>query len=148
MKKLLTNKYFILLALILTIYGIKTFLSTRNLSDLSINNTHFKIEKAETIAQKTVGLMYRQSLKENRGMLFIYPTETYTAFWMKNTYIPLDMIWIDKDKKIVDITHNAQPCATENCSTYTTDNKILYVLEVKGGVSKKFGFKKGDLVSF
>lgn len=148
MKKLLTNKYFILLTLAIVFFGIKSYIGSRNLTPLTINNITFKVEKAETLAEKTLGLMYRQSLKKDRGMLFVYPQEQYASFWMKNTYIPLDIIWIDANKKIVDISKDAQPCTTEDCPSYATDNKIQYVLEINAGLSEEYGFKKGDQVVF
>ncbi|MDL1872188.1 DUF192 domain-containing protein [Deltaproteobacteria bacterium PRO3] len=105
----------------------------------------FQAELAATPAQLAQGLMYRQELGPERGMLFIFPEVTQTSFWMKNTLIPLDMIFIGADKKIVSIVENAAPQTT---TPRSAEGPFQYVLEVEGGRSAALGVQPGDKVEF
>jgi uncharacterized protein len=91
------------------------------------------------------GLMYRPQMAENRGMLFVFPGEEERSFWMKNTYIPLDIIFVDAGKKIVTIQDNTQPLSTESVPSY---KPARYVIEVNAGFAEKHGIKPGDAVTF
>jgi len=108
----------------------------------------FKVETATSTAQIMKGLMHRESLDKDRGMLFIFSREKKLSFWMKNTLIPLDMIFISKDHKVVSISHNAQPCKTLICPKYSSSGSVQYVLEVNGGLAKELAIKKGTKASF
>lgn len=90
------------------------------------------LELAETQQEKRQGLMYRESLCDNCGMLFINEQEEIATFWMRNTLIPLDMVFIDKNNVVVDI-QRAAPCMGMPCPTYVGRAKAKYVLEVKQG---------------
>lgn len=107
-------------------------------------NSCFSVELATTPQQQEQGLMYRQSLGKNNGMLFIFPNEGVYPFWMKNTLIPLDMIWIDKSDKVVFISENVQPCKVEICPITIPAAEATYVLEVNAGAAKEIGLKVGD----
>ena len=104
------------------------------------------MELAKTEAEREKGLMNRTSLDSNKGMLFIFDKEDIYSFWMKNTLIPLDMIWINQNNKVVFISKNAQPCKTLICPVITPTVNAKYVLETNAGLSGKFGFKPGDAV--
>jgi len=109
------------------------------------------VVRAEIAADDEVrarGLMFRDHLRPGTGMLFFFPEDGDYPFWMKNTIIPLDMIWIDAKGKIVYIAHEAQPCKVENCPNYPPNAIARYVLEVAGGVAKEHGLKAGDVVRF
>lgn len=108
----------------------------------------FIVEVAETDDQRMQGLMYRESLPEGYGMYFIFEEEANRAFWMKNTLIPLDMIFIDAEGKIVHIQHDALPCTTLACPNYPSDYPSQYVLEVGGGETEKWNIDVGDTVTF
>ena len=84
--------------------------------------------------------MHRESLDEKSGMLFVFPEDGRYGFWMKNTLIPLDIIWIDNDQRVVDI-QTAQPCTAEPCPSYTPSGDARYVLEINANVSEQYGFK-------
>lgn len=94
------------------------------------------------------GLMERQSLNKNEGMLFIFKQEGIYPFWMKNTLIPLDIIWISKEKKIVFINKNSQPCGTADCPIINPGVKAKYVLEINAGISEEIGLETGDPATF
>jgi uncharacterized membrane protein (UPF0127 family) len=105
-------------------------------------------ELAATPKTLTRGLMSREKLPEKRGMLFVFPRPDFWHFWMKNTMIPLDIIWIDTSRRIVSIAFDAQPCLTEPCIEYIPTDKALYVLEVASGVAKKWNLKSRDRLIF
>ena len=101
------------------------------------------VELAKTNEELEKGLMYRKSLDDNSGMLFIFKDEDTRAFWMKNTLIPLEMIFIADDGNIVDIK-SAVPCKIKDCPLYISDYPAKYVLEVNSGFSKKHDIKIGN----
>jgi len=111
-----------------------------------INNECFEIELASNDLERSKGLMFRETL--DGGMLFIYENEGRRDFWMKNTLISLDMIWISKDKKIIYIEENVQPCKTSDCESYGPSEKAMYILELNGGEVNKKNIKVGDKVIF
>lgn len=94
------------------------------------------------------GLMYRDQLDPAAGMLFFFPEEGEYPFWMKNTRIPLDMIWIAKDKRIAAIHHDVPPCKTTDCPSYPPNARSMYVLELAAGGAKRHGLKVGDPLRF
>ena len=113
---------------------------TKNLNPKSpqvcINDTCFDIEIAETPEQRQIWLMHREYLPEKSGMLFVFQQSSPYGFWMKNTLIPLDMIWIDQDQKIIDI-QQAVPCTADPCPSYKPSWPALYVLELNNWISEK-----------
>lgn len=117
------------------------------------SNTKVKVEIADTEAKRAKGLMFRTHMPENNGMLFIFQTSASHAFWMANTKIPLDIIWINEDLKIVDISKNTPPCTETGtlislCKAYAPKDKAKYVLEVNGGYTDKNKIGIGDEVIF
>ena len=104
-----------------------------NTNRACINNNCFDVEIAETSAERMKGLMNRESLDENSGMFFIFDKEKEYSFWMKNTLIPLDIIWLNKDMEIVHIEKNVQPCEEDPCQRYTPSKPAKYVLELNAG---------------
>lgn len=100
----------------------------------------FDIEIVQSQAQLEQGLMFRKSMPLKSGMLFIFPDEQVRYFWMKNTLIPLDMIFLDSKKKIVGIVYNAAP---ETRDLRYVDKPSKYVLEVNSGQAKKTNLKTG-----
>lgn len=106
----------------------------------------FSIEIAKTSYEQQTGLMYRKSMKKNQGMLFVYPDEQARyGFYMKNTYIPLDLIYIDSDNKIVDFNEQAEPL---NETPLPSNAPAKYVLEVNAGTVQNLDLELGDLVLF
>jgi uncharacterized membrane protein (UPF0127 family) len=105
-------------------------------------------EVADTDAKRTLGLMFRESLGKDRGMLFIFDRPDIYHFWMKNCRISLDMIWLDRDRKIVSLTSNAPPCLGDPCPTYYPGEKALYVIETVAGFAEEHGVRPGMKVKF
>jgi len=105
----------------------------------------FQVEIADTPSKREMGLQYRRDLADDKGMIFLFPSESLQSFWMKNTPIPLDMIFISRDRKIVGIVEQTTPFSLEPRSVGAPSQ---YVLEINGGLSKRHGFKAGDTVRF
>lgn len=103
------------------------------------------IEIADNDYETQTGMMYRDSMEENQGMLFVFPNEQYHAFYMKNTKIPLDIVFINSNKTIVNIHKNARPYDE---SPLPSSAPIQYVLEVNAGLSDTWGLEAGDRVEF
>ena len=114
-------------------------------SKVCINQNCFNIEIAKTNSQREKGLMYRLSLDQNKGTLFIFPSSNIYSFWMKNTLIPLDIIWIAENKTIVHIHEDATPC-NETCLSIVPPSPSLYVLEINAGLTKALNLSIGDFV--
>jgi uncharacterized membrane protein (UPF0127 family) len=105
----------------------------------------FLVEVADGPAKRELGLMYRRDLPADRGMIFLFPQEAEQTFWMKNTPIPLDMIFIDSQHRIVGIVEQAAPFSLEPRSV---GRPSQFVLEINGGLSRRYGIKAGDPVRF
>lgn len=103
------------------------------------------IEIADTQDKITQGLMWRRSLGEKQGMLFIFPDERPRSFWMKNTYIPLDIIYVDSYGKIVSIVYNAVPF---NERSLPSEMPAQYVVEVNAGFCNQYGLAKDDRIVY
>jgi len=106
---------------------------------------NFNIELATTDQERAIGLMFRRSLPENAGMLFLYDEPQPAAMWMKNTFIPLDMVFISPDGTVHRIESNAEPFSL---AVIPSDGPIAGVLELNGGEADKIGLKRGDKVLY
>ena len=95
------------------------------------------IEIADDQEQISQGLMFRTKMEDDQGMLFIYPDAAPRQFWMKNTRIPLDIIYLDKDKRILNIVEHAKPYVLTGIPA--SQGNAMYVLEINAGLSKKWG---------
>ncbi|NPA46147.1 MAG: DUF192 domain-containing protein [Chlorobi bacterium] len=101
----------------------------------------FDLETSDTEYKRTIGLMYRKHMNDNQAMLFVFPDEQPRYFWMHNTYLPLDIIFLDKNRKIVSVQKNAKPL---NDQSLPSGQPAQYVLEIKGGLYDRLGLRKGD----
>jgi hypothetical protein len=106
----------------------------------------YKVELARTPEEQEQGLMFRESLPERTGMLFLFPDAQPHRFWMKNTMIPLDMIWMDEAGKVLFISADTPPCKADPCPTYGPDAPARNVLEISGGMAAKEGIKVGTVL--
>lgn len=151
------KKLNIILGLILLLIAISFFLydqnnnlenKSNNTSQVCVKNKCFEVEIADTEKEREIGLMNREYLAPNGGMLFVFGQAGIYSLWMKNTLIPLDMIWIDENNKIIFIKENAEPCKIERCESFGSNKKAKYVLEINGGLVEDMGFEIGDGVEF
>ena len=124
-KYLLFSLTVIILAILILFYPSESY--------VELNGKKINVEIPETRREMQTGLMFRETLCENCGMLFIFEEEDFHSFWMKNTLIPLDMVFISSDLKVVDVI-TALPCEEEPCEHYTPNVKALYVLETNVGL--------------
>ena len=143
----MNKKAFFLFLILVLIIGI-IFIIERNKkqSRVCFKDNCFNVELAITDEERALGLMSRNSLDRNKGMLFIFNEEGMYPFWMKDTLIPLDIIWINQNKEVVFISENTQPCKEDPCPTVSPNQKAKYVLEINTGISKEIGLKVGDKV--
>jgi hypothetical protein len=111
----------------------------------SQNGKHeFEVEIAAKDNQRKVGLMNRDHLDDDKGMLFVFETSGIVNFWMKNTLIPLDMLFINEHGVIETIARNVQPCTKTPCPLYNSYKSVKFVLEINGGKADHDGIKEGD----
>lgn len=112
------------------------------------NKQIVKAQIADDPDERRVGLMYREELGEGEGMFFIFPQAVNNGFWMKNTKIPLDMIFINHNFIVVSINKDAMPCEKgEDCPTYLPPTSYRYVLEVDAGFSDQNDISEGDFIN-
>ncbi len=138
----------IVLISVLAVSSVVLFLLVPEKGRACFQERCFKVEIADTQVKRSLGLMFRESLPLDEGMLFVFEKEGAHSFWMKNTLIPLDIIWISKEKEIVFIKENARPCFEEPCSKINPRVDALYVLEVNAGAAGEMGLKEGQRMSF
>lgn len=116
------------------------------ISQVVIKNISVDVEISDSFSERRQGLMFREFLDENSGMLFVYEDENQRSFWMKNTFIPLDIIFLDSDKIVVDI-FSMDPCTEGDCRNYLS-KPAKYALEVNKGFSEENSFIIGDKAIF
>jgi uncharacterized membrane protein (UPF0127 family) len=115
------------------------------------NGEHVRAEMMLKGADLLRGMMFRDSITADRGMLFYHSRADKYRYWMYQVRIPLDIIWMDRERRIVEISANTPPCkASESsqCPTYGGNFDSLYVLELGGGVAAKYGLRVGDTLRF
>lgn len=117
---------------------------------LTPDGTTILAELADTTEKRARGLMYRESLPKHHGMLFTFPEPQPWTFWMKNTRMPLDIIWIDDQKRIVHIERNVPICTRndDGCPNYQPNRDALYVLELAGGEADSLHLERGTRLRF
>lgn len=108
----------------------------------------FDVEVVDTEADRMKGLMFREYLDQDKGMLFVFEESRVYPFWMKNTLISLDMIWIDENYEVVFIKESAMPCTSDPCPSINPGTQALYVLEINGGLAAQKGIELGDKAKF
>ena len=137
----------IIIAIILYLNPFQTPSYSLSLTKIAtLNNQEFILEIAQTPQEKQQGLMYRSSLPKNQGMIFVYDIESPRTFWMKNTLIPLDLIFLDSDNIIIDIKHNFQPCISDPCESYTSKQPAKDIIEINAGLAEELGLEVGEIV--
>jgi len=139
MKKNIVLIFLVVLAVVLFL----SFYDSGN--SVCFDTVCFSISIADDSLSRAQGLMFVDYLDEGEGMLFVYESPGDYRFWMKNTLIPLDMIWIDEDFKVVYIA-TASPCVVEDCALYGSSAQAKYILEINSGLADTYGITVGDYV--
>jgi len=134
-------------------YFLRTGMDIKQIKQACFQKNCFDVELATDTDSRQVWLMNRINLDINKGMLFIFEKSAIHKFWMKNTLIALDMIWLDEKMEIIYIEHNVKPCKAvdhykENCPSYWPNQNSRYVLEINGGLAKMMMLKVGDVLNF
>ncbi len=111
---------------------------------VELGGKSFAVEIADTREKQALGLMFRDEMPADKGMLFIFPNEAPRSFWMKNTRIPLDIMYFDKDLNMVSISADTQPCRVSRCPSYPSIAPAMYVLELNAGTASELGVGPGD----
>jgi uncharacterized membrane protein (UPF0127 family) len=112
---------------------------------VELDGHRYSIEIADDDTERARGLMFRDEMAVDHGMLFIHSDEEPLAYWMKNTHIPLDILYFDRGFKLVGEQRNVPPCTAGNaCPSYPSNAPALYVLELNAGQAAEIGLKKGD----
>lgn len=141
------GKFFPLIALIILVAFVIIFYNTRHEEPyeqiIKIGKKKVYVEIADTDEEQTRGLSNKKNMSENHGMLFVFQNEAQHAFWMKDTYIPLDLIYLSKDMKVTDIKAGFEPCLQSYCRAFIPPHKALYVLEVNAGFAGKYRIAEG-----
>jgi len=110
---------------------------------VTLNGETFTVELAETADKQALGLMFRDELPDDHGMLFLFPVEAMRGFWMKNTRIPLDIMYFDAELRLINV-QTAKPCRTQRCPVYPSTAPARYVLELNAGKAAELGARPGD----
>jgi uncharacterized protein len=136
---LFMNKFFFIFLLAVIVLGCSPHRDRVCFPQKCVN-----VEIAQTPTERERGLQFRERLGKDEGMLFIFQVPGPERFWMKDTLIPLDMIWIDANKDVIDITANVPPCTADPCASYGPEADVAYVLEVNAGSAARWGLRVGD----
>ena len=113
---------------------------------IELKGQRYTIEIAADDASRAHGLMDRTSMDADHGMLFVFEDDAPRAFWMKNTKIPLDMLFFDADRRLVSVQRRVPPCQADPCPGYSSGAPARYVLELNGGQAEKLGLTSGDTI--
>lgn len=122
-----------------------------NASDhwVELEGQRFQVEVADNDHERSRGLMFRDAMDDDRGMLFIHDEQMPLAYWMKNTRIPLDILYFDNERKLVSQQRDVPPCSLGNrCPPYPSQAPARYVLELNAGQAAKLGLKEGAVLTF
>ena len=114
---------------------------------VELKGHRFSVDIADDEAERARGLMFRDTMARDRGMLFVYEAQQPLAFWMKNTRIPLDIMYFDEERRLVSVS-SAPPCTTPQCPSYPSAKPGRYVLELNAGLARELGAAAGDEILF
>ncbi|MGH8214247.1 MAG: DUF192 domain-containing protein [Rhodanobacteraceae bacterium] len=113
-----------------------------------LNSHRFTVEIADTPPARAHGLMDRTEMPADHGMLFIFPDSEPRTFWMKDTLIPLDILFFDEAQRLVSVQEDVPQCRSDPCPVYPSIAPARYVLELNAGVAAKLGVRRGDVITF
>ncbi len=112
------------------------------------DGTPITAELAVTAAQRAQGLMFRDRIDADQGMLFIFDREELNSFWMLNMKFAIDILWLDRNRRVVHIEASVPPCPKEPCPSYPTPSPAMYVLELQNGAAAAHKIKLGERMDF
>ena len=116
---------------------------------VELKGRRFSVEIADDEAERARGLMFREEMAPDHGMIFIHDSEEPQAYWMKNTRIPLDIFYFDAKRRLVSVSKRVPPCTLgDQCPPFPSAGPALYVLELNAGLADELGAKPGDELAF
>jgi uncharacterized membrane protein (UPF0127 family) len=115
--------------------------------EVTLHDTRIAVELATDEPSREHGLMGRSELAPDHGMLFVFPDAQPRWFWMKDTLIPLDILYFDGGRKLVSMQLDVPPCKADPCATYPSDKPARYVLELSAGTARRIGAQVGDVLA-
>lgn len=113
---------------------------------VELKGKRFTVEVADSREKQSLGLMFRDTMPDDHGMVFIFPREEMRSFWMKNTKIPLDIFYFDEALKLVSVSENTPPCRSSRCPGYPSTGPAKYVLELNAGKAAELSVQPGDML--
>lgn len=113
-------------------------------SSVEIGGKRFSVEVSDSSEEQALGLMYRDEMDADHGMLFVFPKEAPRSFWMKNTRIALDIMYFDENFTMVSASLDTQPCRVSRCPSYPSIAAAMYVLELNAGTAERLGIGPGS----
>jgi uncharacterized membrane protein (UPF0127 family) len=111
---------------------------------VELNGRRFAVEIAADDESRARGLMFRDSMPADHGMLFVFERPEPQAFWMRNTRIPLDILYFDAQRRLVSVAAGVPPCTTQQCPSYPSAAPAQFTLELNAGLARELGAKRGD----
>lgn len=114
---------------------------------VELKGQRYEVELAMDDASRIRGLMFRDRMEPDHGMLFVFEREEPQAFWMRNTRIPLDILYFDSSLRLVSVSAGAPPCTTQECPSYPSKGPARFVLELNSGHARKLGVAPGDALT-
>jgi len=134
-----------LFSLLLLVFTLPACSAMQSKPWVEIRGQRFTVEVADSFEERERGLMFRDELAKDSGMLFIHDSEETQAYWMKNTHIPLDILYFNKDRKLVSAQERVPACsAGDRCPPYASEGAALYVLELNAGSVELYKIQAGD----
>lgn len=143
----LSRKFLVFFFTAFLIQGCSPKLSLRE-NKVCFKDQCVRVEVVQKKDELSRGLQFRRSMGADEGMLFVFSNSQAYSFWMKDTWIPLDIIWLDYSKRVVHIAKNVPPCKSDPCPIYTPSSEALYVVEVNGKYADRLGVRIGDFAEF
>ncbi len=140
-------RWFIRILVFFSFFAQVCSVSATEIRKVCFPDTCIQAEVVSSGKEREAGLMFRKQLEPGSGMLFVFEKEGQYSFWMKNMSFPIDIIWLDKDKKIVGFKENAPVCS-ESCPAYQPNTNASYVIETCAGFIQAHGIERGDQVRF
>jgi uncharacterized membrane protein (UPF0127 family) len=141
-------KWFVLIILCLVVLLPLLTGSSIKIIPLYIGSQKFTVEVADNAEKWAMGLMFREVVSDDFGMLFVSDFEDYRSFWMKNCKVHLDIIFLNSNKQIINIHYNVPPCQYDPCPSYESTRPAQYILELRGNRAKELNLKPGDVIQF
>lgn len=142
----MVKQFFRLFILMMMVFLCQIPASASNIKKVCVKTYCYVSPVMATQGELQRGLQGKKLLEKNEGMLFSFKHDDYHGFWMRNMQFPIDMIWINGDKRIIHIEHYVPPCHEDICPIYKPSRKARYVLEVRAGESVRNGFRLLDKV--